>query len=148
MTELDWRTVRELMALRARMKELMERAMLPDASTVAGSGPSFECPVDVWESDSEVVVEAEVPGVSVDDVEARLDGDALVLSGELPAPPEESGSFLRIERYRGPFRRVVALPSEVTGQPRASLRAGVLQIRLPKRRSSQRRRIAVEEETP
>jgi HSP20 family protein len=148
MADVDWRSVRELMALRTRLKELVERAMLPDTSIVSGSAPPFECPVDVWESESEVVVEAELPGASADDVEARLEGDSLVLSGELPGPPEGSSStFMRIERYRGPFRRVVHLPGEVAGQPVATLRSGVLQVRLPKQ-PSRRRRIAVERETP
>jgi HSP20 family molecular chaperone IbpA len=70
-----------------------------------------------------------------------------VLSGELPAAAEGSSTFLRIERYRGPFRRVVHLPAEVAGEPAATLRAGVLQVRLPKR-TSQRRRIAVDREAP
>jgi HSP20 family protein len=147
MADLDWRTVRELMALRDRLKELMELALLPDTPGVPGGAPSFECPVDVWESETEVVVEAELPGATTGNVEARLDGDSLLLTGELPAPSEGNSTFLRIERYRGPFRRVVHLPSEVDGQPVATLRAGVLQVRLPKR-TSRRRRIAVAQEAP
>jgi HSP20 family protein len=145
MADLDLRSVRELMALRARLRELMERAMLPDAALGTGSSRSFEAPVDVWENDTEVVVEAEIPGASIESVEARLEDGALVLSGELPAQPEENGTFLRIERYRGPFRRVVELPAEVGGEPAAALRAGVLTVRLPKRQP-RRHRIAVERE--
>jgi HSP20 family protein len=125
----------------------MERAVLPGASPLTGQSSSFECPVDVWESDTEVVVEAEVPGAAIASVEARLDGDALVLAGEMPAAPEENATFLRVERYRGPFRRVVRLPSEVEGEPAATLRAGVLEVRLPKRRA-RRHRITVEREEP
>jgi len=142
MADLDWRTVRELMALRVRLKELMDRAMLPETGGAATGIRPFECPVDVWESDTEVVVEAELPGASGDDVKAQLEGDTLVLSGELPAPPQNPGAFLRVERYRGPFRRSVRLPAEVIGQPVATLRAGVLSVRLPKP-GSRRRRIAV-----
>ncbi len=145
MADLDWRTVRELMALRARLKELMERALLPNTPVLAGGVPSFECPVDVWENDAEVVVEAELPGAATENVEARLDGDSLVLTGDLPAPPEGRSAYLRIERYRGPFRRVVPLPAEVSGEPVATLHAGVLQVRLPKQ-ASRRRRIAVVQE--
>ncbi len=147
MANLDWRTVRELMALRARLKELMEREVLPDTSAVSDSARAFECPVDVWESDAEVIVEAELPGAAAETVDARIEGDALVLSGELPRPPDGSGTFLRVERYRGPFRRVVRLPAGVSGEPVATLRAGVLQVRLPKR-SSRRRHIVVEQEAP
>jgi len=145
MGELDFRTVRELMALRARLRELMESAMLPHPSAASGAAPPYECPVDVWETDDEVVVEAELPGVAADAIELRLEGATLVIAGELPAPAEDGGAFLRIERYRGPFRRLVALPVEVGGAPRAALRAGVLEVRLP-RRTPRRHRIAVASE--
>ena len=147
MGELDFRTVRELMALRARLRELMEKAVLPHPPAASSTAPSFECPIDVWETDTEVVVEAELPGVTTAAIELRLEGDKLVIAGELPAPADDGGTYLRIERYRGPFRRVVPLPAEVGGAPQASLRSGVLQVRLP-RRTARRRLIAVAPEAP
>jgi HSP20 family molecular chaperone IbpA len=145
MGELDFRTVRELMALRARLRELMEKAMLPHSQSASPTTPSFECPIDVWETDTEFVVEAELPGATTTAIELRLEGDKLVIAGELPAPADDGGTFLRVERYRGPFRRVVTLPADVGGSPQASLRSGVLQVRLP-RQVARRRRIAVDPE--
>lgn len=147
MGELDFRTVRELMALRARLRELMEKAMLPHPPVASPATPSFECPIDVWETDAEVVVEAELPGATTEAIELRLEDGKLVIAGELPAACDDAATFLRIERYRGPFRRVVELPAEVDGAPAAALRAGVLQIRLPKR-TARRRRIVIEREAP
>jgi HSP20 family molecular chaperone IbpA len=145
MGERDLRTVRELMALRARLRELMEEAVLPYPPAAATT--SFEFPVDVWESATEVVVEAELPGATVDAVELHLEGDRLVICGELPGAGGDAAAMLRIERYRGPFRRAVELPPEQYGTPAATLRAGVLQVRLPKQ-STRRRRIAVDSEAP
>ena len=145
MGELDFRTVRELMALRSRLRELMEKAILPHPPVASPTTPSFECPVDVWETDTEVVVEAELPGAATEAIELRLEDDKLVITGELAAAGDEAATFLRIERYRGPFRRVVELPAGVDGAPAATLRAGVLQVRLPKR-AARRHRIVVDRE--
>jgi len=147
MGELDFRTVRELMALRARLRELMEKAMLPHPPVASAATPSFECPIDVWETDTEVVVEAELPGATTDAIELRLEDDKLVIAGELPAGTVDAATFLRLERYRGPFRRVVELPAKVDDIPAATLRAGVLQVRLPKR-GARRRRIVIDREAP
>jgi HSP20 family protein len=145
MGELDIRTVRELMALRARLRELVDRAMLPHPQAASPAAPSFECPIDVWESDAEIVVEAELPGATTATIDLRLEGDRLVISGELPGAGDDSSSLLRIERYRGPFRRVVELPPEAYGTPAATLRSGVLRVRLPKL-DGRRRRIVVDPE--
>jgi len=139
MGELDWRSVRELMALAERLREATERVLLPGSPVRIGQPAAFEPPVDVWESEGEVIVEAELPGVSVDEIDLRLDAGALVVSGELPEPPETSGAYLRIERPRGRFHRSVRLPAGVTGAPRATLRGGVLTVRLPKSGKSRRR---------
>jgi HSP20 family protein len=145
MQERDLRTVRELMALRARLRELMEEAVLPHPPAAATA--SFEFPVDVWESASEVVVEAELPGATPDGIELHLEDSRLVISGELPGAAGGTASMLRIERYRGPFRRAVELPPERYGAPAATLHAGVLQVRLPKQ-SARRRRIDIDTEAP
>jgi len=145
MGELDWRSVRELMALAERLREATERVLLPVSPVRLGQPAAFEPPVDVWESETEVIVEAELPGVKVDDIDLRLDAGALILSGNLPERSELSGAHLRIERPRGRFHRAVGLPAEVASEPRATLRGGVLKVRLPKTRTS-RRRVAVKGE--
>ena len=147
MDELDWRSVRELMALAERLREAAERALLPASPMRLGQPAAFEPPVDVWESDQEVIVEAELPGVRVGEIDLRLEEGALVLSGELPGTSEGSATYLRIERPRGRFHRTVTLPSEVSGEPRAALSGGILKVRLPKAGRS-RRRVPVRGEEP
>ncbi len=143
MGDLDWRSVRELMALAERLREATERALLPASPVLLGRPSAFEPPVDVWESDREVIVEAELPGVCVEEIDLRLDGDTLVLSGEIPESADVSGAYLRIERPRGRFHRGVRLPADVAGEPHATLRGGVLRVRLPKTGRA-RRRVTVE----
>jgi HSP20 family protein len=147
MTGLDWRAIRELAELRSRFREALERALIPESSGVATRAVSFEPSVDVWETDSEVVVEAELPSARVETVEVHLEGNALVVTGEFPAPEPCEGHYLRVERPRGRFHRVIQLPSGVDGQPQARLRCGVLEVRLP-RGAASRRNIAIGRNEP
>jgi HSP20 family protein len=139
MGDLDWRVVRELMAVGERLREVVERALLPSSPVALTRPATFEPLLDVWENDAEVIVEAELPGSRSGEVDLRLEGTALVLSGELPERAEPRGSYLRIERPRGRFHRVISLPVEVVGEPRATLRSGILQVRLPKATPARRR---------
>ncbi len=132
MGDIDWRVVRELMAAGERLRDIVERAMLPSSPTAVVRPAAFEPPIDVWENDSEVIVEVELPGSRSDNIDLRLEAGTLILAGALPEPAQPHGTYLRIERPRGRFRRVVALPAEVAGEPRATMRGGVLQVRLPK----------------
>ena len=139
MGDLDWRVVRELMSVGERLREVVERALLPSSPVSLTGSATFEPPVDVWENDTEVIVEAELPGSRGDHIDLRLEAGSLVLSGELPEHSEVRGAFLRIERPRGRFHRVVTLPVEVAGEPRATLRGGILEVRLPKAGHARRR---------
>ncbi|OYV90868.1 MAG: hypothetical protein B7Z68_11215 [Acidobacteria bacterium 21-70-11] len=143
MGDLDWRAVRELMALGSRLREAAERALLPASPVSVGVPAAFEPPVNVWESEGEVTVEAELPGARSKDIDLRLEGDTLVVSGELPFESGAApGTYLRVERPRGRFYRAVALPAEVSGTTAAALRGGVLRVTLPKAGRS-RRRVAI-----
>ena len=139
MGDLDWRAVRELMALAERLREATERALLPPSAVPLGQPAAFEPAIDVWESETEIIVEAELPGVSPADVDLRLEGGALVLSGHVAETGENPGAYLRIERPRGRFHRAVKLPESVSGEPQATLRGGVLEVRLPKTAPARRR---------
>jgi HSP20 family protein len=145
MGDLDWRVVRELMVTGTRLRELVERALLPSSPIALTRSATFEPPVDVWETDTEIIIEAELPGSRSGDIDLRLDGGSLVLSGDLSENAESRGAYLRIERPRGRFHRVVSLPVEVVGEPRATLRGGVLQVRLPKTGTARRRVSIVKE---
>jgi len=147
MDAFDWRAARELLALRARLKDVVEQAIMPATPEVLSGVASFQPPSDIWETPSEIVVEVELPGLNAGDLDLRLDGDTLVLSGQLP-PDEEAGStYLRIERPRGRFMRTIALPVPAAGPPAATLENGVLEIRVPTARP-QRHHVRLVQEAP
>lgn len=91
--------------------------------------------IDVYEDQDEVVLSAELPGVDRSELEVRVEDSNLTLQGELKlARRQQPGSYLQQESCYGSFVRSFALPSDVDqDRVRAELRAGILQIHLPKR---------------
>jgi HSP20 family molecular chaperone IbpA len=139
MGDLDWRALRELAALRSRLGEILARALIPEDSALPAQMGSFEPPVDVWETDAEVVVEVEVPSALASGIDVKLEGKALVVSGNISQPHGDDGHYLRVERPRGSFCRIIPLPVAVDGSPSARLHRGVLEVRLPRAHGGRRR---------
>lgn len=90
--------------------------------------------IDVVETDNELRIAAELPGVSQDDVEVMLEDDVLTLRGEKRSAHEEGeGSRHITERSYGRFERSLQLPFRPDeGQVRAAFEHGVLTVTLPK----------------
>ena len=97
--------------------------------------------VDVYEERDEVVVKAELPGLSKEDLDVTLTESTLTLKGEKKKEEEvKEKNFYRSERSTGSFVRSIDLPSEVkTDQTKASFSNGVLEIRLPKTEDAKRK---------
>ena len=110
-------------------RPLMSHPWLP-SSLLPGQAPA----VDLYEDGDHVVVKAEVPGLSKEDLNVNLSGSTLTIKGE--KKKEEEGkieNYYYRERSHGAFTRVIELPAEVKGhQAKASFKDGVLEIRLPK----------------
>lgn len=93
---------------------------------------SFSPRVDVDETDTEVRVTAELPGLEEKDLEVQLTDDALILKGEKREEHEDQDRGWR-ERSYGRFERAVPLPCEVDAdRVSAQFKNGVLTARLPK----------------
>jgi HSP20 family protein len=106
----------------------------------------FSPRVDVVETDSEVRVSAELPGLDDQDIEVSLSRDVLTIKGEKKQEREEKGrNYYRTERSYGSFQRSVPLPCEVDADKvDAVFQKGVLTITLPKAGAAKdRKRIAV-----
>jgi len=136
-------------ALRSEMDRLFEdfgRSFGLESPLWAGEAWGVFSPsVDVHETDDEVRVTAELPGLEEKDFELSLESDRLVLRGEKKREHEEgSGESYRLERSYGRFERHVPLPCEV--QPddaRATFRQGLLSVTLPKAPDARRRRVRI-----
>ena len=90
--------------------------------------------VDMYETDDEVVVKAEVPGMSKEDLEVSVTEEAVTISGETTVDDEvNEDSFVRRERRYGKFTRRLPLPGSVhVDKATAKFTDGVLEVRIPK----------------
>jgi len=101
--------------------------------------------VDVMESDRELTVRAEIPGIDPKELEISITGNELVLAGEKKESTEtKDKNVYHAETRYGSFRRVLPLPDTVdTSKVDANYANGVLTIRLPKTPSATPKRIEV-----
>ena len=100
--------------------------------------------LNVWEDDNHYFVEAELPGMQMEDLEIFVNGSQLTIKGERKEPSGEPGTWHRRERGYGKFARIFELPHVVDAeQVNAELKHGVLTVKLPKQPESRPRRIEV-----
>jgi HSP20 family protein len=109
-------------------------------------GLSFSYPaVNIWESDNAVFAEAELPGLSQDQIEVYVtEGNQLTIQGERKEVERPSDTWHRRERGFGKFNRTLTLPAEVDADKvEARLEHGILYITLPKNETARPRKVAV-----
>jgi HSP20 family protein len=107
---------------------------------------SFFPPADVLVTDDGVTVHMDVPGVPVDRLDAELENDTLTVRGERPSPygTDAQRAGQRLERGFGRFERSVRVPRGLDPNAiEATMRDGVLTLRLPKPESLRPHRIQV-----
>jgi len=105
-------------------------------------------PVDIYETGDSYILTAELPGVEQPDVRIEVTGSELTIRGERRLlPPCTEENYHRLETARGRFLRTFTLPDKLDSEAiTASLKDGVLEVRLPKEGSG--RTIAVQSSTP
>lgn len=101
----------------------------------------FSPQVDVVESDKEVKVSADLPGLDEKDIQVTLSRNVLTISGEKKEEKEDKGkNYYRMERSYGSFQRSIPLPHDVdTNKVDATFEKGVLTVTLPKTPGAQDR---------
>ncbi len=104
-------------------------------------------PVDIFENDKhEIVLTAELPGMSREDLDIRVENNTLTIRGERKREQEaKQESYHRVERFYGAFSRSFSLPSTVnTEKVKADFKDGVLTVTLPTREEAKPRQIQVQ----
>ncbi|REJ79584.1 MAG: Hsp20/alpha crystallin family protein [Acidobacteria bacterium] len=101
--------------------------------------------VDIYESENEIILEAELPGMNREDFEVSIENNVITLKGKREFEKKEEGdNYHRVERSYGAFTRSFSLPRTVSAEhTTADFRNGVLKVSLPKREEAKSRRIEV-----
>jgi HSP20 family protein len=108
-------------------------------------GRTWTPPVDIYETDEALILKAELPGVSKNDVSIEIHQNTLVLRGQRRHEAEvKEDRYHRVERAYGSFQRSFMLPTLVDQEHvRATYRDGVLELRLPKSEATKPKRVAI-----
>jgi HSP20 family protein len=139
------RTGGMLQPFRLEMEDLFERFFGPMESEGNGSTKVWAPRVDIAETEKEVVVKAELPGVDPKDVELSVHGSVLTVRGEKKEEKEEKKKeYHRVERFFGQFYREVPLPAGTDPDKITATSAqGVITVTIPKKPEIQPKKIAV-----
>jgi HSP20 family protein len=103
-------------------------------------------PVDIKETENELIFKADVPDVEMKDIDVRLENGALTIRGERKfEEKKETGGWHRVERSYGSFERVFTVPDTVDPEGvKADYKNGTLTITLPKKEVAKPRQIKVQ----
>jgi HSP20 family protein len=127
-----WEPFREMRRMHDMLDQMMDRSLLdyPDST---GERFGF-LPLDVYQTDENVIVKASAPGLKPDDLDISITGETLTIQGETSEEKEEKGTqYYLKERRASRFSRSITLPTMVKAEEAsAEFENGVLTLTLPK----------------
>ncbi|HEU0296632.1 MAG TPA: Hsp20/alpha crystallin family protein [Anaerolineales bacterium] len=141
-----WEPAREMMTLREAMDRLFNDAFTRPFSLMREGGSNWASPpIDMYQTNNEVVVKAALPGVKADEVQINVNNDILTIKGEVKHDDERKNQSWHIrEQSWGAFERSIALPTGVVAdRAKADFENGVLTITLPKSEQARPKTITI-----
>src|ERR687891_2480794 len=140
---IRWEPIRELDSLQSELNRTFDGFFGARGNGI--SSRRWIPAMDLAETDEHLVLRADLPGMSEDDVEIEIKHNVLTVSGERKSDHEEKGEgFHRVERAFGRFSRSLSLPDGVdAGKVDASFADGVLEVRVPKPEQSKPTRVQI-----
>ena len=146
MTLTKWDPFKDLLSLQDRMNRLFDESVRNvKPGDEALSSAIWSPAVDIYETDDEVVVKAELPEVDQKDIDIQIENNTITLRGERKFNKEtKKENFHRIERAYGSFSRSFTLPGVIDQEKiRADYKDGILKISMPKREETKPKQIKV-----
>jgi len=143
MTVMRFDPFRDLATIHHRMNQVLGDALVGGEALQAGH---WVPPVDIYETEGhDVVLQAELPGMSREDIDVTVEHQTLTLKGTRPAADVPEDRYRRVERRAGSFSRSFTLPTTVdASKVSAEFKNGLLTVKLPYREESKPRTISVE----
>lgn len=136
----------EMVSLRRAMDRLFDESFVNPLSWRSFNGEGISPPLDIHQTNDEVVVTAALPGVKPEDVDVTITGQTLSIRGEFKADENiEREQYLYRERRAGSFSRQIELPLRVQGdKAQATFENGLLRLTMPKAEDVKPRQIAIQ----
>lgn len=141
-----WDPYKDLLSMQERVNRLFEDTLSKGVSAEESVSTGTWSPaVDIYETEEEFVVKAEIPEVQQSDIDIRVENNALTIKGERKLQREgRKENYHRIERAYGTFLRSFLLPGTVDKESiRATFKDGVLKIVLPKKEEVKPKQIEI-----
>ncbi len=146
MAVVKWDPFRDLLSIQDRMNRLFEQTLSRSRPEEGISTSTWAPAVDIYETPENIVLKAELPGLSREDIEIHVRDNMLTLKGERRFSKDvQEENYLRIERAYGAFERSFTLPTTIRQDTiRAVFRDGVLEVTLPKAEGARPKKIPIE----
>jgi HSP20 family protein len=146
MTLVKWDPFRDVAELQNRINRVFEESFgrsrnLEDEMSLCNWRPA----VDIYETDNGIVLKAELPGISKDNVSVEVKDNILTLKGERPSDPNiKEENYYRRERCFGTFQRSFTLQQNIqAGLIKAAFKDGVLKIEVPRPEEEKPKQVTV-----
>lgn len=136
---------RELRGLQSEMNRVFSGLAPNSWDNEEGLNASWNPRVNIFENKDQLVLEAELPGMTRGDFDLSIENNVVTLKGERRFEKKNEGdSYHRIERAYGSFTRSFTLPSTVSAEgAKAEFKDGVLNVSFPKREETKARKIEI-----
>ncbi|MGB9183694.1 MAG: Hsp20/alpha crystallin family protein [Solirubrobacteraceae bacterium] len=145
MALIRFEPARELGTIQNEMNRLFNTFFDTPTAAVNGAARRWIPAMDLVETDGDLVLRADLPGLSEEDVNIELEDNVLTVSGERKIEHDErKEGYYRVERSSGAFRRSLTLPEGVDAEGvKATFDRGVLEVRVPKPEERKPRKVAI-----
>ena len=134
MALMEWKPTSDLLDIRNEMNRTFDDFFGRRPSWIALRERAWSPNVDIAETDEEITVKAELPGMTKEDVNISITDNILTLKGEKKQEKEiKEENYHRVERSYGSFQRSFVLPMGIQSEKvKATFKNGVLNINIPK----------------
>ena len=140
---IRWNRFRNTSNLQEQVNRLFESSF--PAKGEASALTTWAPAVDIYETENELVIKADLPEVNEQELDVRVENNTLTIGGERKFDDKvKEENYLRVERSYGSFSRSFSLPTTVNTEAiKAEYKNGVLTVELPKRAESKPKQVKI-----
>jgi HSP20 family protein len=145
MAIIRWEPFREIETMQQQMNQLFDRMMSSSDGDRKSIGTSFIPAAEIHETDNEIKLHVEVPGIDVKDLDVKVSEDAVAITGERKSEVKHEDKGMRRSEFRyGRFQRVIPLPTPIQNDKvQADFKNGVLSLIMPKSEAHKQKVVSI-----